>query len=515
MSGVLMLSLSAVIVKIIGLIYKIPMLRLLGSEGMGYFNSAYEVYTLFCTVATTGMPVAMSVMISSGRDDVYSERVFKVAFRLFAVLGLCMCGIMLAISRPYAAFLGGEGALLSLMAIAPTVLLICITSAYRGFFQGGGRMAPTAISQIIEAGGKLVLGLSFAYIALISGKSTSVVAAYAALGLTLGSALSTAYLILAKKRAEVSEAVCTSGQGERILPRLLRLSVPVSLSSAVMSLTKIIDMTLILRRLQAFGEDSASAFAAYGNYTTLALPLFGIAPAFVGAVALPLIPELSGAVAKGDREGERRAVSDSIRLTTCISMPVSVGLVMFSRPILELLFRGETEAIESSSPLLALLGFSVTLSCLVTVTNAILQAYSSPAIPILSMIMGSGAKIVLAYILIGNPRIGLVGAPISTFACDLVINLVNLAFISRKMKEMPKISKILLPQLLSAAISVCGARVLYNVMKARSGASSGITLLSIAIAACVYLTLAFALGALRKEDIPFVNKKNIIIKKDE
>ncbi len=97
MSGVLMLSLSAVIVKVIGLIYKIPMLRLLGSEGMGYFNSAYEIYTLFCTLATTGLPVAMSVLISSGRN---SQKVFNTAIRLFALEAFCLIGLYKARRKP-------------------------------------------------------------------------------------------------------------------------------------------------------------------------------------------------------------------------------------------------------------------------------------------------------------------------------------------------------------------------------------------------------------------------------
>jgi O-antigen/teichoic acid export membrane protein len=180
-----------------------------------------------------------------------------------------------------------------------------------------------------------------------------------------------------------------------------------------------------------------------------------------------------------------------------------------------LIFHGETDAISSSAPLLALLGFSVTLSCLVTVTNAILQAYNSPTIPILSMAIGSAVKIIFAYYLIGNQRIGLLGAPISTFFCDLVINLVNFAFISKKMKTMPKLSDVFMKQFVAAAISVGIARLIYNIIITRQCEQTKITLASIALAAIVYLVLSLCLGILRKEDIPFVNKKNIIIKKEE
>ena len=158
------------------------MLKLLGSEGMGYFNSAYEIYTLFCIIATTGLPVAMSVMISSEKGG--AERIFRVAMRLFLLLGVVGSAVMIGFARPFSEFLGSDKTVFCIFAIAPTVFLICLSSAYRGFFQGHGRMVPTAVSQVIEALGKLLLGLLFAFIALRFGYSIDVVAAFAVLGLT-------------------------------------------------------------------------------------------------------------------------------------------------------------------------------------------------------------------------------------------------------------------------------------------------------------------------------------------
>ena len=147
-SGFFILTLSTVIVKIIGLIYKIPMLGLLGSEGMGYFNSAYEIYALFCIISTAGLPVAMSVMIS-GRGERSAEAIFRVALRMFLLLGVIGCAIMLAFAHPFADFLKNENAALCIFAIAPTVFFVCLASAYRGYFQGRGSMRQTALSQVM------------------------------------------------------------------------------------------------------------------------------------------------------------------------------------------------------------------------------------------------------------------------------------------------------------------------------------------------------------------------------
>lgn len=502
MSGVLVLSLSAVIVKIIGLIYKIPMLKLLGSEGMGYFNSAYEIYTLFCIIATTGLPVAMSVMISSEKGG--AEKIFRVAMRLFLLLGVVGSAIMIGFARPFSEFLGSDKTVFCIFAIAPTVFLICLSSAYRGFFQGHGRMVPTAVSQVIESLGKLILGLIFAFVALRLGYSIDVVAAFAVLGLTLGTAVSTLYLMLNKRFSGAKgDAECSVGdENDRgIAWRLMKTAIPVTLSAAVISLTKVIDMTMILRRLQDLGYESEVAFSAYGNYTTLALPLFSLAPALIASVAMPLIPSLSRAVAMNDAAEQGRVVSDALKLTSIVSMPIAIGLSLFAKPILELVFAGETEAIAEAFPLLVLLGLSVTASCLITVGNAILQAYSRAYIPIISMAVGSVVKIALAYFLIGNAEVGILGAPISTFFCDLIINAVNFYYISKAMPRTPSVSTVFLMPFLASFVAVVLARVVYNALIIRVGEGAVLTLACIAIAALLYLPLIFIFKVVKKEEI--------------
>ena len=288
------------------------MLALLGSEGMGYFNSAYEIYVLFGVVGTAGLPVAMSAMISRSRErgDISEKKIFSVSMTLFLALGIVGSALMLSLAPLTSRIFGSRDVIFSIVAISPTVFFICLSSVYRGFFQGLGRMRETAISQVIEAALKLFLGLVFAYIAIRCGYGIPEVAAFAVLGLVGGSACSALYLALSKRVYEkeargggveaVAPKVLTAvGLGRRkILSELLMTAIPISMSSLVMSLTKIIDMTVILRRMQDIGYTSAEAFSAYGGYTTLALPLFSLAPALISSVALPLVPALSASVAR-------------------------------------------------------------------------------------------------------------------------------------------------------------------------------------------------------------------------
>ena len=171
MSGVLILSVSTLVVKIIGLAFKIPMLSFLGTEGMGYFNSAYEIYALLCVISTAGLPVALSMLVSQARarecaSDI--RKIYKSARALFLVMGILGSGLMLLFSKDIAISIGNPDSYLCILAIAPSLLFVCISSLIRGYCQGFENMFPTAISQLIEAISKLVFGIAFALFAISS-----------------------------------------------------------------------------------------------------------------------------------------------------------------------------------------------------------------------------------------------------------------------------------------------------------------------------------------------------------
>ncbi len=506
LSGVILLSLSAVIVKIIGLVYRIPMLGLLGSEGMGYFNSAYEIYALLCIISTSGLPVAMSVMISKKRQGIEAEKIFKTAMRLFLWIGISGTFLMLMLSYPLACFLGGKKSFYCILAIAPTLFFICTVSAYRGYFQGRAEMMPTALSQVIEALGKLLLGLLFAYIALGAGLEVELAAACAALGLLCGSAISALCLFLIKRSLGGTDALILRAEGMVISRELISMALPITLSAAVVSITKMIDMTMILRRLQSIGYESSDAFAAYGSYTTLCLPVFSLAPTLVGSVAMPILPKLGGAIAEKNRYLQIETVNDGLRLTSLIAMPVSAGLALYSKEILTLLFKNENEAITLCAPLLTVLSFSVCLSCLVTFSNAVLQAYGHTALPLFAMSIGAVVKIILAYVLIGHESINIIGAPISTFFCDLVINIIGFGCVCRYVPGRISVGKALVRPFAAAVISVGASKLIFGALSARYGEGASITLCGIMIAALLYFILCILLKIFDLKEIMLARK---------
>ena len=406
LSGVSMLTLSAVLVKVIGLLYRIPMLNLLGTEGMGYFNTAYEIFALFCMVTTAGMPVAMSVLISTleaeGKHD-GAERVYRLSLGLLAAMGGIGSVILWALAEPFAELLGNPLAAVCMRTVAPAVLLICLSAAFRGYFQGRRNMLPTAVSQVIEAGGKLALGLVFAGYARGMGADLPITAAYAMLGLMAGMGLSMVYLWVYKRaehRRAGALAVSFSAEGERrpILRPLLATAIPVTLSAGVISLTKCMDLGLILRRLQAVGFTASEANALYGCYSTLAIPVFNIIPSLTTSVALSAVPTLSAALQKGkEGEGElRKTAAWALRLTMLVAIPSLFGVAVFAEDILSLLFAGQPEAVDQAAPWLSCLGLSIPAACLITVTGAMLQACGKANRSVFSMLVGVTCKVALA-----------------------------------------------------------------------------------------------------------------------
>lgn len=508
-----MLSLSTLIVKIIGLAFKIPMLSFLGTEGMGYFNSAYEIYALLCVISTSGLPVALSILVAAARargDGEDVRAIYRMARTLFLTFGMLGTLSMLLFSGQIASFIGNPNARLSIIAIAPALLFICLASAIRGYCQGFANMTPTAISQLIEALCKLGIGIAFAVVAIKAQRSVYEVAAFSVLGITLGTLFSLLYLCLARRNHKVFSSH-THTTGGAHLWGLVRIAFPITLGSAVIGLVRIIDMTLIMRRLQDIGISIAQANRIYGAYTTLAVPVFSLVPALITPVSMALVPQLSSYLELKNREGERQAVETSLRLTALFATPASIGLALFSRPILEILFAGQSEAIDISAPLLSILASSVLFSCVMTTTNAILQSYRRVYLPIISTVAGVIVKIAVSYYLIGYASVGALGAPIGSLLCSLTVTFINIGFTCRYSSV--RVGRIFALPLLGSVVAVGTSGLAYSWIKGAVESNALSLMFAVLVAVAVYIPTCFLLRIVTVDDIallPFCDK--IILK---
>lgn len=516
LSGVLVLTFSNILVKIIGLTLKIPLHHILGDEGMGYYNVAYDIYVWLYMISTAGLPVAISIMTAESRTKGNIrevKRIFKITLTLFLIIGLVGMLIMLLGSQAFASAYKLDSSYLCIIAIAPTLFFICVSSAINGFFQGYQNLFPTAVSQIIEALGKLIIGICLALYAVKSGFSLPTVAAYTILGLTIGVAASMLFLTISKltfKESVFNERLNTPGDPtleprpvKVLLKALITIAIPVTLSSSVMSLTNVVDGIIISRQLQSLGYTEEVASALFGNYKTLAVSLFNMPPALIYPISYAIIPLLSSVLATGDKEKTHKIMSSAMRVVALISLPCSLGLSVLAEPILKLLF--DDKSAERAAPLLSILSLAILFLAMLNLTNAILQTHKHERKPIISVIVGSAVKLAASYFLIGHPAIQMFGAPISTALCYLSAMLLNLYFLSRYVGFTPSVVGIFVRPLLSAGLCALAAIGSYKLIS--SFISSSITVIAaIGVAMVVYILAIFLFKAVTKDDILLLPK---------
>ena len=497
--GALSLTVSTVIVKILGLIYKIPISNFLGDEGMGYFNSAYTVYAFFYLLCTAGVPKAIMILVSEAKAKgrgVDERNIVRVASLVFLILGGIVTAVFILFSAPLSRFIGNSGARATMIAIAPSIIFISLAGVIRGYLSANLRLLDIAVSQIIEGVGKLALGLAFATLAIRQNMSAEMLSAITILGVTFGAAFGLGYLLICSKnqlsryKTEQNDNIENKSG---IVARIFSISIPITISAAVMSLTNIIDLTLIMRGLEGIGYTDAEASALYGNYTTLAVPMFNLAIALVTPISIAFMPTFTRARVSGDGGLMSESLSTALRLTAIVSAPLLIGMAVFSREILSLLFGNS--GIETGATLLCLLAPAIFFSSILLSVNSALEAGGQVSAPVISMIFGSVAKVFVSSYLLTNSNFGISGAPIGTVVSYAVALLVSgIIYLTRTASPLP-IIRSSLSSYIAALVAVFVARVLYFAVLLRLGEMLSLTV-SILVAALIYCALEVVFGNL-------------------
>ena len=521
-SGAAVLAFAVAVTKVLGALYKIPLGNLLDKEGMAHFYAAYNIYSLLLVLSTAGLPLALSRLVSraaaQGRLNA-QRRIFRTALALLAVIGLLCSAVMCLFPQWLSGLLHDSLAAPAIRALGPAVLFVCLTSAIRGYAQGLGDMTPTAVSQVLEALLKLGIGLPLAWYVLHIGKTAELSAAGAIVGVTAGTAVSMlflcAYLVTHRNRKESPDVPSSSGQ---IIKQILLIGVPITLSNSAMSIINIIDTKIVMGRLQnGLGLSETAAAVLNGQYR-IAMNMPNMVASFVYPVTMSLIPFAAAALARKDHAEADRIISSAFRLIAILALPAGVGLSVLSTPIERLMLPMQPEDALAAGPHLQILGIALIFICLMILTNAILQTYGKEKLPIFTVIAGGVVKVVMNYILVGNPDISIHGAPISTLCCYLTICGLNLFFVWKYSPEKPRYTRLFGKPIVASAVmgaaawAVCGlvARVLSG--HSAYGANALATFCGILAGVVVYGVLVITLRILRAEDVKALPKGEKIAK---
>lgn len=490
--GSAILLISAMLTKVLGACFKIPLTNVLGGTGMGYFSTAYGLLLPVYALSVTGLSAAVSQTVSRAAalrrwKEVRSIR--RAALLACGVLGLLLsCGILL-LAEPFTGQVAKQPyAVFSVLAIAPAALFGCLTAVERGYWEGLQTMTPTAVSQAAEAVAKLALGLLLCRWVLTHPEQVcmlvpadvplaALAAAAAVLGVTLSTAIGWLYFVLRSlcRRNRLPAGTDTPASARQILQRLLYVMIPVALGSLVTNLTSLLDLVTMMRCLghvqfyhlpaltARYGDLAASqdfpAFV-YGAFTGMAITVFNLVPSVTNMLGKSALPCAAALWIRQDTTALVQHTRSVLTASAAMALPAACGLGLLAQPVMHILYSGRpAEAALAAQALQALLAGMVCL-CLTVPLCSILQGIGRAAFPVLCMLAGVAVKLAGNLLLIPRPEFCITGAGISTSACYLLLLLLILLGLRRILGQPLHLCAALFPVVLAsagccAAVLVC------------------------------------------------------------
>ncbi|WP_408955221.1 oligosaccharide flippase family protein [Natroniella sp. ANB-PHB2] len=419
LKGTAILAGASFVSKFLGFIYKAVLSRLIGAEGLGIYEKAYPIYTMILTISIVGIPVAISKLVAEkraeGKEDI-ADFIFQIALKVSFVIGLLAAIIVGVLARPMARYLLDDiNVYYSILAIAPAIFLVSIMATYRGYFQGWQQMKPTAVSQMIEQLFRIIIMIILAYLLIPYGVEFG--AAGAAAGAFFGAIAGLAILLVIYYRFQANRDLIPESKSiekptiKEVLNQIFSLAIPVTLGGLILPLMRLIDASMITRRLEVAGYSLQAATGLYGQFNGMAMTLVRFPTVIAASLAVSLVPAISEAYALDADKLAKRRIAKAFKLTLYVAIPASLGLFILAEPLTEMIFANAEAAIP-----LRYLSIGVVAIGLQQVTSSILQGFDRPKLPARNLFLGALLNVALNYTLTAMPHLGIRGAAVGTAA---------------------------------------------------------------------------------------------------
>lgn len=564
LKGAMVLGSSMIIVKLMGMIYKILLSNQFGGVGTGLFNSAYALYNPLFMLSTAGFPIAISRMVSeSVTKNRYRDvkQIHRVSVPIFVIAG-CLCFLAMVLgSFIYIKLINADNAIFAMLCLSPTIFFGCLMSIYRGYFEGMRNMVPTAISEIIEAACKLFLGLAASLLVTKYGmgqyaktgyvfgvKCANEIEAQSAIipiaigaaitGISVGSLLGFVFLFIRYKKGGdgiTAEELKSSPKPRRAgttLRIMVKTAIPIGLGSIIMSLADMIDSTLVQIRINNIMQTDPKALldvygslipdnVYYANETHtflygcygIALTLMMLVTAVTQVFGTTALPSVTAAWTSGNKIQLKKSMETVMRVTTLVTIPSGIGMSVLAEPLLSMIYHGSgvADEVEIGSKVLTVMGISVIFIATSTPLCSMLQAIGRMDVPLKLFSVGMIMKIIVNYVLVGIPQINIQGANIGSIVCYGFVTVVALFVICRETKIIPDFISIFVKPLIAGLI--CGAAAYFSEIFFDMFFKQRIaTILAVVTAIVVYLIALLLLKAIKREDVLQMPKGNKIVK---
>lgn len=437
--GAAVLGIAGLLVQVMGAIFRIPLGNIIGDEGMGYYQTAYPIYVFLLVFSTNGAPAAISKMTSErvalGQHS-EAHRVFKLSFILMFILGVVASSIFFFGAEIIVNALKNPGAYYAMISIAPALLFVPIMAVFRGYFQGLQQMEPTAVSQLVEQAVRVAVGLTLAVVLVPKGIE------YAAAGATVGTSIGPIagvimlVIIYYARRKKLFREIEKNQAEEResagkILRTLAAIAVPITIGVSIMPIMNIVDVTIVMRRLQDVGFTVKETNALYGQLTGMAGPVINIPMALALSIALSMVPAIAAANSTKDIDFLNMNVRLGLRTAMIIGVPCTFGLMALAEPIMLLIYPMQAESATSAAPCLFILAIGIIFLSIAQTMAGILQGLGRPYVAVASLGIGVLVKAAATYVLTGIPSLNVQGAAIGSTLAFGVIGVLNFTAVKK------------------------------------------------------------------------------------
>ena len=515
------LAIASIVVRIIGIAYRIPMINIIGDEGMGYYGTAFNVYNIALLLSSYSLPLAVSKMVSvrlARKQYRNSVRILRAALVYATVVGALAAAVIWfgadffareVFFMPYAAF--------ALKTLAPTVWIMAYLGVFRGYYQGQGTMVPTALSQVFEQIVNAIVSVaagSWLFFQAIkveilkgesgSGYSNSWGAAGGTIGTGAGAFTALVFLLLLfaayqrtirkKVRRDRSGSLESYGTITKIL---FFTVVPVVVSSAIYNVNSVLDNGLLAYNFKSLGMEE-EFISQWGVYTGKYHLLINVPMAVSNALSSSLIPSVSRAVATGDRRMVKKKVAAAIRFSLLIAIPSAVGLTVLAGPVNNLLFSGDNDLAVQMTLYgsIAVVFYSVS-----TVTNAILQGIDRMRLPIVHALTALVLHLAAMEVMVLVFHMGIFSMVFANILFAVIMCFLNHRSIRKILGYRQEVKKtILLPAAASAVMGAAAVGV-YKLIHLGIQSNAVCTLGAVAAAVAVYGVLLVKLGCLDEDEL--------------
>lgn len=527
------LAIASVIVRLIGIVYRIPLTNILGDGGNAAYTNAYEIYSLIWMIASFGIPTAVSKMVAErigNKQEWNANRVFVVSLLFATVVGAAAFGVLFFGAGFFAHVVYKRAEIeYALMVLAPTVWISAFMGAFRGFFQGYGTMVPTAISQIVEQVINAVMSILGAWILWNMGHRLDLLHsddlwadALGAAGGTVGTLSgAVAGLIVciviyrmyySHSREELSGESKVKESYRQLLSTLVLMILPITLNSAIYNISSVLDSAIFSNYADLSGMSGNAYQISWNAYSGKYHLLTHVPLAFATALSASAAPNLSRTLKTSTPAQITQKIRTAIRFAMLIAIPSCVGLAVLSKPILKLLFAGTPESNDLASRLLIMGGITVVLYSFSTITNGVLQGIGRVKEPAKNAAFSLIAHLVILVLCLWLLPLGIYGVVAADIIFGLMMNIMNYRSIYRAIRFKLEIRCTFLLPAVSSALMGAAAWGAYKGLYALLKSNSISVLLAICAAVAVYAAALLLTGAISESDLKSFPKGTLLVK---